>query len=74
MALMTLCRFPGRRRPVPLGEHYCATHAEKGRLRDEAREVRAKQFREKRRRELMGSSLARGYGYRWQKLRNRFII
>lgn len=73
MALMTLCRFPGCRKPVPRGERYCAAHAEKGRLRDEAQEARAKQFREKRRRELRGSSSDRGYGYRWQKLRNRFI-
>lgn len=73
MALMTLCKYPGCLKPVLQGTRYCAIHAEKGRKRDEAQEARARQIREKRRRELRGSSAARGYGSKWQRLRNRFI-
>lgn len=73
MALMTLCCYPGCLRPVARGERYCALHLEKGKKRDEEQEAKAKKIREKRRRELRGSSADRGYGWRWQKLRNRYI-
>lgn len=73
MALMTLCKYPGCLKPVVRGTRYCALHAEKGRKRDEAQEATARRMREKHRKELRGSSSARGYGYKWQKIRARFL-
>lgn len=69
MPLLCLCKFPGCRKPVPRGESYCALHRAKG----EEREAKAKAERMKRRAEAMGSASERGYGYRWRKLRARFL-
>ena len=73
MPLMTLCAFPGCRRPVARGERFCAAHLEKGKKRDDEAKARAKKARERRRLENAGNANARGYTYRWQKLRDRFI-
>ena len=73
MPLLTPCHYPGCRRPVPRGERYCDLHKEAGEKRDEAARQSARRVREKRRFEAVGSSADRGYGYRWQKLRNRYI-
>lgn len=69
MPLMTLCAYPGCRRPVERGQRYCAMHLEKGAARD----AKAKSEREAHREKRVGSSTARGYGYRWQRLRERIL-
>ena len=69
MPLLCLCKFPGCRKPVPRGEGYCPLHKAKG----EEREAKANAERMKRRAEAKGSAAERGYGYRWRKLRARFL-
>ncbi len=69
MPLLTICKYPGCCRPVPVGERYCVVHKAKG----EARDAKAKSDREQYRQSRKGSSSERGYGYRWQKLRARFL-
>ena len=73
MPLMTLCKFPGCFNPVPRGERFCAKHLVIGAQRDAEAEKKAHQIRLQRRREKKGTSAERGYGYRWQVLRNRFL-
>ena len=34
MALMTICKYPGCRKPVPLGAKYCEAHKAAGEARD----------------------------------------
>lgn len=69
MALLKLCAYPGCNRPVALSEKYCELHKKAGRQR-EAKMVKE---REVNRLKRSGNSAERGYGYRWQRLRNRFI-
>ncbi len=69
MALMTICKYPGCRKPVPLCAKYCEAHKAAG----EARVAQYKAAREARRCERTGSSAKRGYGYRWQRLRAAFL-
>lgn len=69
VALMKLCAYPGCRHPVPITEKYCESHKKVGK----DREVRFAKEREAKRLRFKGSSNERGYGYRWKKLRDRFI-
>lgn len=69
MPLFTFCKHPGCRRPVPRGEDFCPRHAADAEKRAAAR----RREREARRTAAKGSSAARGYGYRWQRLRARFL-
>lgn len=69
MALMTICKYPGCRKPVALGQKYCDLHREKGNARD----AQMKAEREAHRTKRTGSSTARGYGYKWQRLRARIL-
>ena len=69
MALMKLCAYQGCRKPVPVSEKFCASHKKKG----EERDAKQKADRDRQRAERNGSSTARGYGYRWQKLRARIL-
>lgn len=69
MPLMTFCKHPGCRRPVPRGVDFCGQHKSDA----EKHAAAARKAREARRTAFKGSSAKRGYGYRWQKLRNRFI-
>ena len=69
MPLFTICAYPGCRKPVALGQRYCSSHKAKG----EARDVKMKAEREAHRVKRQGSSAARGYGYRWQRLRARVL-
>ena len=69
MALLKLCAYPGCRMPVPVTEKYCAVHKQRG----QAREAKFAQDRESRRLRYKGTSSARGYSYRWKKLRDRYI-
>lgn len=69
MPILTLCKYPGCRKPVALGQKYCDLHLEKG----SARDAQMKAEREAHRTKRTGSSTDRGYGYRWQKLRARFL-
>ena len=69
MSLKKLCAYPGCFRPTDIGEKYCSLHRAKGKAHDEqVRQKRLNAFRKPSR-----SSTQLGYGYRWQKLRNRFI-
>lgn len=69
MSLKKLCAYPGCFRPTDIGEKYCLLHRAKGKAHDEqVRQKRLNAFRKPSR-----SSTQLGYGYRWQKLRNRFI-
>ena len=69
MPLMTFCKHPGCRRSVPRGVDFCGQHKSDA----EKHAAAARKAREARRTAFKGSSAKRGYGYRWQKLRNRFI-
>ena len=69
MPLMTFCKHPGCRRSVPRGVDFCGHHKSDA----EKHAAAARKAREARRTAFKGSSAKRGYGYRWQKLRNRFI-
>lgn len=69
MAFLTICKYPGCRKPVSLGQKYCDLHREKG----EARDAQMKAEREVHRTKRTGSSTARGYGYKWQRLRARIL-
>ena len=69
MALLKLCAYPGCHCPVALNEKYCELHKKAGRQR----ETKMVKERESIRLKRSGNSAERGYGYRWQKLRNRFI-
>lgn len=69
MSLMTLCKYPGCRKSVTLGQKYCDLHLEKG----SARDAQMKAEREAHRTKRNGSSAARGYGYKWQRLRARIL-
>ena len=69
MPLFTFCKHPGCRRPVPRGEDFCGQHKSDA----EKHAAAARKAREARRTAFKGSSAKRGYGYRWQKLRNCFI-
>ena len=69
MPILTLCKYPGCRKPVPLGAKYCEAHKAAG----EARDAKFAADRERRRAERKGSSSARGYGYQWQRLRARIL-
>lgn len=69
MALLKLCAYPGCRMPVPVTEKYCAAHKQRG----QEREAKFAQDRESRRLRFKGTSAARGYSYRWKKLRDRYI-
>lgn len=55
--------------PVSVTEKYCAAHEQRG----QAREAKFAKDRESRRLRYKGTSSARGYGYRWKKLRDRYI-
>lgn len=70
MPLLTICKYPGCRRPVARGEKYCEKHKDAGTKREEMqkRERWERRFRKK------GSSSARGYGARWRRLRERFLF
>lgn len=69
MPFLILCKYPGCRKPVALGQRYCASHLEKG----NAREAKMKAERDVHRTKRTGSSAARGYGYKWQRLRARVL-
>lgn len=69
MPILTLCKYPGCRKPVPLGAKYCEAHKAAG----EARDAKFSVDRERRRTERTGSSAARGYGYKWQRIRARIL-
>lgn len=69
MPLFTFCKHPGCRRPVPRGEDFCPQHAADA----EKRAAAGRREREARRTATKGSSAARGYGYRWQRLRARIL-
>nr|DAV69013.1 MAG TPA: HNH endonuclease [Caudoviricetes sp.] len=69
MPLLKLCSYPGCHRPVARNEKYCEQHQKAGL----AREKKMVKDREALRLKLKGNSSERGYGYRWQMLRNRFI-
>lgn len=70
MPILTLCKYPGCRKPVPLGAKYCEAHKAAG----EARDAKFAADRDRRRTERAGSSSARGYGYKWQRLRARILV
>ena len=69
MPLMTFCKHPGCRRSVPRGVDFCGQHKSDA----EKHAAAARKAREARRTAFKGASAKRWYGYRWQKLRNRFI-
>lgn len=69
MPFLTICKYPGCRKPVPLGAKYCEAHKAAG----EARDAKFSVDRERRRTERTGSSAARGYGYKWQRIRARIL-
>lgn len=69
MPLMTLCKYPGCRKPVAYGEKYCEAHKAQG----EKREAEAKARRETLRKQRCGSASERGYSYRWQKASKAFL-
>ena len=69
MPLFTLCAYPGCHSPVPRGERYCERHKDTGEKRDAEAKARAAKKREQRRVQQAGNSNARGYTYRWKKLR-----
>ncbi len=66
---MTLCKYPGCRKPVAYGEKFCEAHKAPG----EKREAEAKAKRETFRKQHKGSSSERGYTYRWQKAAKAFL-
>ena len=69
MAIMKKCSYPGCRKLVPITERFCAEHEAK----DEEYRARAKGLREVKRLQNRGSASARGYGYRWSKVREAFL-
>lgn len=69
MTLMKICAFPGCHRLVTITGKYCELHKKSG----NEREARFIKERESKRVRYAGSSSERGYGYRWKKLRDRFI-
>lgn len=73
MPLFTLCAYPGCHSPVPRGNRYCERHKEAGARRDAEAKAKAAKRREQKRVQIAGNSNARGYTYRWKKLRDRFI-
>ena len=62
--------YPGCRKPVPLGAKYCEAHKAAG----EARDTKFAADRDRPRTERAGASSARGYGYKWQRLRARILV
>lgn len=58
---------------MPRGDRYCERHKEAGARRDAEAKAKSAKYREQRRVKQAGNSNARGYTYRWKKLRDRFI-
>lgn len=66
---MKPCKYPGCFVPTDDRSGYCSKHKEAGL----SREKLYKEQRRAKRKRFAGSSSSRGYGYRWQKLRARYI-
>lgn len=66
---MIICSYPGCRRPVPRGQKFCEKHQAAG----ERIEAQRKAARDAHRFKQRGSAAARGYGRKWQRLRDRFL-
>ena len=74
MPLMHICAYAGCHRPVPIEEKYCPLHKERGKQYEEERMRKSRAICEKRRVAIFGSSASRGYGSRWRKVRERFLM